>query len=119
MTTSQGLRQWLLTEEPTSRRQARFAAWYKGWLTFRSNTLAMLGLMVLAILILAAIFAPLLATQDPFAQDLGQRLLAPGEAPISSAPTASDGTSTRACSMARGSRFISWRWWSWWRRWSG
>ena len=79
MTASQGLRQWLLTEEPTSRRQARFAAWYKGWLTFRSNTLAMLGLMVLAILILAAIFAPLLATQDPFAQDLGQRLLAPGE----------------------------------------
>ncbi|GAA6201251.1 nickel transporter permease [Aquicoccus sp. SU-CL01552] len=79
MTTSQGLRQWLLSEEPTSRRQARFAAWYKGWLTFRSNTLAMLGLMVLAILILAAIFAPLLATQDPFTQDLGQRLLAPGE----------------------------------------
>ena len=79
MTTSQGLRQWLLSEEPTSRRQARFAAWYKGWLTFRSNTLAMLGLLVLAILILAAIFAPLLATQDPFTQDLGQRLLAPGE----------------------------------------
>lgn len=79
MTTSQGLRQWLLSEEPTSRRQARFAAWYKGWLTFRSNTLAMLGLMVLAILILAAIFAPLLASHDPFTQDLGQRLLAPGE----------------------------------------
>ncbi|KUF09930.1 ABC transporter permease [Pseudoponticoccus marisrubri] len=79
MSTSQGLRAWLLTEEPTSRRQARMAAWYKGWLTLRSNTLAMLGLMVLVVLLLAAIFAPLLATHDPFAQDLGQRLLAPGE----------------------------------------
>ncbi|TDE38489.1 ABC transporter permease [Antarcticimicrobium sediminis] len=79
MSTSQGLRDWLLSEEPTSRRQARFAAWYKGWLTLRSNTLAMLGLFVLAFLVLAAIFAPLLASHDPFAQELGQRLLAPGE----------------------------------------
>ncbi len=79
MSTSQGLRAWLLSEEPTSRQQARYASWYKGWLTLRSNTLAMLGLFVLAFLILGAIFAPLLATHDPFAQDLGQRLLAPGE----------------------------------------
>jgi peptide/nickel transport system permease protein len=79
MSTSQGLRDWLLSEEPTSRRQARFASWYKGWLTLRSNTLTMLGLYVLAILLLCAIFAPILATHDPFAQDLGQRLLAPGE----------------------------------------
>ncbi|WP_417208412.1 ABC transporter permease [Antarctobacter sp.] len=76
---TQGLRSWLLSEEPSSRRQARFASWYKGWLTFRSNTLAMFGLAVLAFLILAAIFAPLLASHDPFAQDLGQRLLAPGD----------------------------------------
>ena len=79
MSTPQGLRDWLLSDEPTSRRQARFASWYKGWLSLRSNTLAMLGLLVLGVLILAAIFAPLLATHDPFAQDLGQRLLAPGE----------------------------------------
>lgn len=79
MSTSQGLRDWLLSEEPTSRRQANCASWYKGWLTLRSNTLAMLGLLVLAFLILCAIFAPFLATHDPFAQDLGQRLLQPGE----------------------------------------
>jgi peptide/nickel transport system permease protein len=79
MSTSQGLRDWLLSDEPTSRRQARFASWYKGWLSLRSNTLAMLGLLVRGVLILAAIFAPLPATHDPFAQDLGQRLLAPGE----------------------------------------
>ena len=79
MSTSQGLRDWLLSEEPTSRRQARFASWYKGWLTLRSNKLTMFGLYVLAFLLLCAIFAPVLATHDPFAQDLGQRLLAPGE----------------------------------------
>ncbi|WP_300587958.1 ABC transporter permease [Marivita sp.] len=79
MSTSQGLRDWLLSEEPTSRRQARFASWYKGWLTLRSNKLTMFGLYVLAFLILCAIFAPVLATHEPFAQDLGQRLLAPGE----------------------------------------
>lgn len=79
MSTSQGLRDWLLSEEPTSRRQARFASWYKGWLTLRSNKLTIFGLYVLAFLILCAIFAPVLATHDPFAQDLGQRLLAPGE----------------------------------------
>lgn len=79
MSTSQGLRDWLLTEEPTSRRQARYASWYKGWLTLRSNKLTMFGLYVLAFLVLCAIFAPVLATHDPFAQDLGQRLLAPGE----------------------------------------
>lgn len=78
MSTSQGLREWLLSDEPTSRRQAKYASWYKGWLTLRSNTLAMLGLFVLAFLILCAIFAPFLATHDPFAQELGQRLLPPG-----------------------------------------
>lgn len=75
---SEGLRDWLSSEEPTSRRQARCASWYQGWCTFRGNTLAMAGLIVLLLLILAAIFAPLLATHDPFAQDLGNRLQAPG-----------------------------------------
>lgn len=78
MTDMHGLRAWLLTEEPGSRRQARLSAWYKGWLSLRSNTLAMLGLAVLVALILAAILAPVLATHDPFAQDLGARLLEPG-----------------------------------------
>lgn len=77
-TSKQSLRTWLLAEEPTSRRQARAAAWYQGWLSLRSNTLAMIGLAILAVIILAAIFAPLLATNDPFVQDLGQRLKPPG-----------------------------------------
>ncbi len=77
--TRTSLRAWLLSDAPQSRRQASAAAWYNGWLKLRGNTLAMLGLIVLIVLILAALCAPLLATQSPFAQDLGARLLAPGE----------------------------------------
>ena len=75
---SNELRAWLLSDAPASRRQARLAAWYKGWLTFRANPLAMAGLIVLIALIAAAIFAPVLSSHDPFAQDLGRRLLPPG-----------------------------------------
>ncbi len=73
-----GVRGWLLSEEPLSRRQARFGSWYQAWLALRSNTLAMIGLAILVVLVLAAIFAPWLATDSPFAQDLGARLKAPG-----------------------------------------
>ncbi|MBY6153885.1 ABC transporter permease [Vannielia litorea] len=72
-------REWLMTDAPASRGQARAAAWYAGWCAFRGNTLAMAGLIVLIVLILAALFAPWLATHDPFAQDLAMRLKAPGE----------------------------------------
>ncbi len=69
------LRQWLLTDEPTSRRHARLASFYKGWLTLRSNSMAMVGLAILVALILTAIFAPIIAPHDPFVQDLSSRLL--------------------------------------------
>ncbi|RLK02813.1 ABC transporter permease [Ruegeria conchae] len=69
------LRQWLLTDEPTSRRHARLASLYKGWLTLRSNSMAMVGLAILVILVLTAVFAPIIAPQDPFVQDLSSRLL--------------------------------------------
>lgn len=75
---SNGLRAWLLSDAPASRRQARLAACYKGWLTFSANPLAMAGLIVLIALIAAAVFAPVLSSHDPFAQDLGRRLLPPG-----------------------------------------
>lgn len=68
------LRQWLLTDEPTSRRHARLSSLYKGWLTLRSNSMAMVGLAILLALILTAIFAPILAPQDPFVQNLASRL---------------------------------------------
>ncbi len=62
---------------PQTRRQARLGAIYQGWLTFRANRLAMLGLIVLILLIGMAIFAPWLAPQSPFAQNLPGRLQPP------------------------------------------
>lgn len=68
------LRAWLLTDAPTSRRHARLAGLYKGWLSFRANTMAMFGLSILVFLVLVALFAPFLAPHDPFVQDLANRL---------------------------------------------
>ncbi|OUS35644.1 D-ala-D-ala transporter subunit [Rhodobacterales bacterium 56_14_T64] len=73
-TETQTLREWLLSETPTSRRHARLAAFYKGWLTLRANHMAMIGLAIIALLIGTAMFAPLLAPHDPFVQDLAFRL---------------------------------------------
>jgi peptide/nickel transport system permease protein len=74
----QGLRAWLLTDTPTSRRHAQFASWYRGWLNFKSNPMTMMGLFILLSLVAVAALAPLLAPQDPFEQDLAARLLPPG-----------------------------------------
>ncbi len=77
-TPHQGLRAWLLTDTPTSRRHARLAAWYQGWLSFRANPMTMIGFAILLFLLFIAAFAPWLAPQDPFAQDLAARLQPPG-----------------------------------------
>lgn len=70
-------RAWLLSDAPQTRRQARLGALYQGWLTFRGNSLAMLGLIVLVVLIGVAVLAPWIAPQSPFAQDLAGRLQPP------------------------------------------
>ncbi|KGJ07073.1 nickel transporter permease [Paracoccus sphaerophysae] len=70
-------RDWLLSAAPTTRRQARLGALYQGWLTFRSNRLAMLGLIILVLLALMAILAPDLAPYSPTAQNLADRLQPP------------------------------------------
>ena len=74
-----GLRAWLTTETPTSRRHARAVQLYMGWLAFRGNTLAMFGLAILIALVVLAAFPGLFATHDPYAQDLAGRLTPPGE----------------------------------------
>ncbi len=74
----QGLRAWLLTDTPSSRRHARLAAWHRGWLSFRSNPMTMLGLGILLFLVFVAALAPWLSPHDPFDQDLAARLLPPG-----------------------------------------
>jgi len=53
---------------------------YRGWLQFRANGLAMVGLVTVAIMIVASLAAPLLALQDPTAQDLAGRLAPPSAA---------------------------------------
>lgn len=66
--------EWLLTDTPTSRGHARASSFYKGWLTLRTNTLAMVGLGILIFLLAVAALASLLSPHDPFAQDLANRL---------------------------------------------
>jgi peptide/nickel transport system permease protein len=51
-----------------------------GWLAFRRNPLALAGLAIVVGLVVVAAIGPWIATHDPAAQDLGARLLAPGEA---------------------------------------
>jgi peptide/nickel transport system permease protein len=72
------LHTWLTSERPQSRRQAALGRWYAGWRSFARNRLAMLGLAIVLLLVLAAVFAPLLAPYSPTAGDLrGSRLLPP------------------------------------------
>jgi peptide/nickel transport system permease protein len=68
-------RGWLLDPAPASRRQARLGRWFRAWLGFRRNGLALSGLAVVLVLVLMAIAAPLIA--DPAAatmQVLHERL---------------------------------------------
>ena len=58
-------REWLLTEQPASRRQARLGQAYRTWMALRGNGLAMVGLAIILALILIAVFAPLIAPYDP------------------------------------------------------
>ena len=70
-------RDWLLSETPASRAHAAWVRRYRGWLQFRTNGLAMVGLVTVVIMVLASLGAPLLALQDPTAQDLAGRLAPP------------------------------------------
>lgn len=76
----QGLIGYLTAEEPTSSRQAAIQQAWLGWRRFTRNTTATIGFSVIVMLVLVAIFAPLLATHDPFAQNLAERLQPPSAA---------------------------------------
>ena len=73
-------RDWLLSETPTSRSHAAWVRRYRGWLQFRANGLAMVGLITALLMIAASLAAPLIAPQDPTAQDLAGRLAPPSAA---------------------------------------
>ncbi len=74
---SMSRRDWLLSENPASRKQAAWGRRYRLWLEFRGNPLAMWGLCTLVILIALSMAAPLIAPFDPAAQNLGNRLAEP------------------------------------------
>ncbi len=75
-----GSRGWLLTDTPSSRSQASWGRRYRLWLDFRRNPLAMAGLAVAVLLVAVTLLAPLLATHDPAAQNLANRLARPSAA---------------------------------------
>ncbi len=65
---------------PETAGQARMRA-LRGFVSrFVSKPLTVLGLIIVGVLIFTAIFAPLLATHSPFAQDLANTLQPPGAA---------------------------------------
>ncbi len=73
----QRLRLWLLSDSPESSFHARCQRLYLGWRAFSANPIAMLGLLIIAALVLAAAFAPLLTQGDGTEQYLSERLRAP------------------------------------------
>lgn len=75
---SQTRREWLLSERPDSRLQARLGRAYVAWRRFSGNRLAFLGLLIIIALLVVAALAPLLAPYSPFIGDLKtSRLLPP------------------------------------------
>ncbi len=70
-------RAWLLSDAPASPSQAAWGRRYRLWCDFRANPLAMSGLAIAVLLVLAAALAPVLAPYDPSTQDLVNRLGTP------------------------------------------
>jgi peptide/nickel transport system permease protein len=75
-----GVRAWLTTDVPRSAAQARLLRGYFGWLRFLRNPLAVAGMVVIVLLLVVAAGAPWIATHDPIAQSLAERLQAPSAA---------------------------------------
>ncbi|MDK1491349.1 ABC transporter permease [Sinorhizobium sp. 7-81] len=74
------LRDWLIDDSPASPMQARLNRLYRVLGALMHNPLAVIGAIIVAALILAALFAPWLATHDPLRQALAERLLPPSAA---------------------------------------
>jgi peptide/nickel transport system permease protein len=72
------LRGWLLAEIPQSKLQARCQRFYIGWLSFRRNPVAMIGLLIVVGLVVVATLAPWITASDSLDLDLANRLQAPG-----------------------------------------
>ncbi|MDX8498219.1 ABC transporter permease [Mesorhizobium sp. VK4C] len=74
-------REWLLSERPASRMQARLGRAYVAWRRFSANRLALVGLLIILALVAVAAFADVLAPYSPTVGDLkNARLVPPGVA---------------------------------------
>ena len=70
-------RDWLLADSPTSRFQANMGRAYRVTVALLHNPLATLGLVIVLVLILTAVFAPVIAPHSPIGQELANRLQPP------------------------------------------
>ncbi|WP_456316606.1 hypothetical protein [Teichococcus aestuarii] len=109
-------RDWLLSDTPSSRAQARWGRRYQLWLAFRRNPLAVAGLAVVLAMLVLAIAAPCSPPTTPARR---ARPTACSRPPPNTgwARTSWGATPGLGCSMAGASR-SAW-WWpssSWWRR---
>ncbi|RYH07148.1 nickel transporter permease [Tropicimonas sp. IMCC6043] len=74
-----GARDWLLDDSPASRVQADLGRAYRMGMALLRNPLAVIGALIILVLILTAAFAPWIAPESPFGQDLANRLLPPSQ----------------------------------------
>lgn len=77
LTFDRGLRGWLRDPNPQGRLQSNVQQLYRSWRRFCSYPLGVLGLAIIVVLVLVAIFAPLLTGHDPIQHDMARRLLPP------------------------------------------
>ncbi|WP_295811381.1 ABC transporter permease [uncultured Nitratireductor sp.] len=68
---------WLLDDSPTSRLQANLGRAWRVWTALLRNPLAVVGALIVLVLVVMAIFAPLIAPYSPVGQDLANRLMPP------------------------------------------
>ncbi|WP_339762920.1 ABC transporter permease [uncultured Hoeflea sp.] len=61
----QSLGEWLRSEQPASRSQARLGQIWRTWVLFTGNRLGMIGLGIVVLLVLVAVFADVIAPYDP------------------------------------------------------
>ncbi|TGT72243.1 MULTISPECIES: nickel transporter permease [unclassified Mesorhizobium] len=79
--TIQSRREWLLSDRPASRLQARVGRAYVAWRRFSANRLALVGMLIIIALVLVAALADVLAPYSATVGDLkNARLLAPSAA---------------------------------------
>lgn len=79
-TSSPGLKAWLMSQRPQSRRQAALGRAYAAWRTFAQNRLALVGLVIVIALITVAVLAPWVAPFPATVGDLASSRLLPPSA---------------------------------------